>query len=233
MNKTGRLDESMINFILYGNQDLSSQPDNIPKPSDPITDLADIERLKDYFLNSPKKFFAIRNYTIFCFGISTSVRSSDILNLKVSDVVDNNNNIRDEVVVKRSVSTNGTNDTIIIINQESKQILFDYLAKRNTMKAYKVDNIYYDYLFPSQKTSFWIDSSTWSTILKKAGKDLNLPYNLGCDSMRKTYVYWQVAEHFKTKFQTEQDKKIDKILAAINNGATIVSKEELIELLNE
>lgn len=212
-------------------QDKPALPTSIPQPSDPITNLEDIQRIKDYLLKAPRRFSAIRNYTLFCFGINTEVMCGDIIGLSIDDVTNNDGTIKDKITVRYSATTNCKKDTTFYINKEVQKIIADYITKRNTMKTYKVTGGW-DYLFPSNK-GYHLDSQSWSNILKTVGKDLNLPYNLGCNSMRKTYMYWQVANHFKEKFQTEQDKKIDKILAAINNGATIVSKEELIELLNE
>lgn len=214
---------------LFNSACLKASQDDRVQLSDPITELEDIQKLKDYFLNSGRRFNAIRNYTIFCFGISTGLTCIDVLHLKVGDVMNSDGTIKDEITIKNYISTE---ESTVLIDAELQKVISDYITERNTTPSHKVTGNW-NFLFTSNKTGCSIDTQSWSGIMSDAGEILNLPYHLGSNSMRKTYLYWQMANYFKEKFQTEQDKKIDKILAAINNGATIVSKEELIELLNE
>lgn len=170
----------------------SIQPVSRPQPADPITNLDDIQKVKDYFLNTGRKFNAVRNYTIFCFGISTGLRCMDIFHLTVGDILNSDGSIRDELSVCES-KTHKMNHPVL--NKDLKVVLIDYLNERNKSRNHKIMGNW-EYLFPSNKTGCAMDTQSWSGIIKKAGKDLGLPYNLGCHTMRKTFAYWTIKQHY-------------------------------------
>ena len=61
------------------------------RPVMPIKSLDDIQKCKDYFLNQEtnyrNKSLNIRNYAIFCLDINIGLRASDLLFLKISDIM--------------------------------------------------------------------------------------------------------------------------------------------------
>ena len=64
------------------------------------------------------------------------------------------------------------------------------------MKKYKITGKgEYDYLFPAQD-GYALDTKTWSRTIKQAGKELGLSYNLACHTMRKTFAYWTIKQHY-------------------------------------
>ena len=47
-------------------QDKPALPTSIPQPSDPITNLEDIQRIKDYLLKAPRRFSALASIQKLC-----------------------------------------------------------------------------------------------------------------------------------------------------------------------
>ena len=153
-------------------------------PCDPIRSLEHIELVKNYFLTQGKKSLRLRNYMIFVLGVSVGLRGCDLLRLKIKDVLHVNGYIVDELRVYES-KTHKMNYPMI--NDVAKEAIVNYL---NSLDEYSVD----DYLIRSQGKAD-MDENTLYNLLKKAQIDLNLPYNIGAHSLRKTFSYWTIAMH--------------------------------------
>lgn len=151
-------------------------------PCDPIRSMEDIERLKTYFSTTGK--FALRNYMIFVLGISVGLRGCDLLRLKIRDVLHANGYIVDELHAYES-KTRKMNYPII--NDVAKQAIANYL---NSLSSFSVD----DYLIRSQGKPNMTENTLYN-LIKDAQIALNLPYNLGAHSLRKTFSYWTIAMH--------------------------------------
>ena len=61
----------------------------------PIKNMHDIDKIKLHLKESNK-----RNYLLFVMGINTGIKSNQILNLKLKDVVDNNYDIRQYIDIE-------------------------------------------------------------------------------------------------------------------------------------
>ncbi|MCG4734451.1 hypothetical protein L0M92_12650, partial [Casaltella massiliensis] len=61
---------------------------------EPIKNIEDINKIKKYL-----KSKNLRNYLIFVMGINTGIKTCQILNLKIEDILDYNNNIRDSISI--------------------------------------------------------------------------------------------------------------------------------------
>ncbi|CYV39056.1 site-specific integrase [Streptococcus suis] len=141
------------------------------KSVEPIRDKDDIERMKD-FMESWNQ----RNFLLFVFGLNSGLRISDLLKLKVRDVLDSH------VVIKEQKT--GKQRKFIINNYLRRQI--DKYIKAKVLKPY-------DYLFESNKR----DSNgkkrpigreqAWK-ILNKCAKACGLK-RIGTHSLRKTFGY--------------------------------------------
>lgn len=167
-------------------------PDTIVKQKKPaangtvnaIQSKEDIQRLKDYFLyktnnsnNQPKRE---RNYALVTFGFNTALRASDILNLKISDIFDENNNYRQNIII-REQKTGKKKD--LFLNDTLKEALNLYLSTR--------DNITPDeYLFASsnKKNNYKLDVRSFSRLMKEAGREIGLSERLGSHTCRKTFA---------------------------------------------
>lgn len=153
-------------------------------PCDPIRSLDDIAAIKNYFLTTGRKSLRQRNYMMFVLGISVGLRGCDLLNLQIRDVLHVNGYIVDEIQAFES-KTHKMNYPIL--NNEAKKAIADYLS---SLKSYSPK----DYLIPNQ-TGGKMDGNTLYNIIKAAQLKLDLPYNLGAHSLRKTFAYWTIALH--------------------------------------
>lgn len=99
------------------------------KKVEPIRDLDDIERIKDYLKNKSD-----RNYVLFMFGIYSGLRVSDIVPLQVKQVIA---------------------DRIELKEKKTGKIRYFPISPplRKEINRYIKDNqlAEYDYLFPSKK----------------------------------------------------------------------------------
>lgn len=158
------------------------------KNVEPIRDVDDIERIKDYLYQKNE-----RDYILFMFGLYSGMRISDFLPLKVRDVAS-------ERVVTVERKTGKRKE--FAINPVLKKALNSYI-KGNGLKSY-------DYLFPSRKKdkcngvkiTHIKRKAAWE-IIRNAGKVIGLT-RLGTHSMRKTFGY-----HFYN--QTHDIVKLQKI----------------------
>ena len=150
------------------------------KKADPIRSLEHINMMAEYFHNSN-----LRNYALFILGISIGLRASDLLNIKVCDVIDSDGNFYNDVYVHEK-KTRKMNDPVL--TETAKVALAEYLVT-DTFKSS-------DYLFslPYQR-DIPICESTMYKALKKAARALGLPYNVGTHTLRKTFAYWTIKLH--------------------------------------
>lgn len=143
------------------------------KVVEPIRDIDDIERIKDYLRRKNE-----RDYILFLFGIYTGLRVSDIIPIKVKHILGSKIEIREKKTGKiRSFP----------INQQLRNALNQYIENKQLKE--------YDYLFPSRKKEngngvkiCHISRIQVYKILKEAGEHIGLK-NIGTHSMRKTFGY--------------------------------------------
>lgn len=142
----------------------------------PIRDKDQIEMLKDYLMD-----WNPRNFLLLVFGLNSGLRVSDILPLKVRDVMDD----YIEVIEKKTGK-----QRLFPINRTLRKEINKYVA----LKGLKP----YDYLFESrkrckepgregQKQPISV-TQAWK-ILNKAAKSCGI-HHIGTHSMRKTFGYF-------------------------------------------
>lgn len=156
---------------------------------EPIRDKSDIEAMKAYLKNWNQ-----RNYLMFLFGINTGLRISDILNLKVKDVMGWHITIREKKTGK------------------SKKFKMPPKLK-NEIKLYIQDKPLNVFLFKSrQGKNQPINRRTADWILKKAAWECGLDH-IGTHSMRKTFGY-----HYYKK-----TKDVATLMAIFNHDAPSIT----------
>lgn len=156
-------------------------------PSDPIRLQEDIIRLKTYFrTNGRTPQLRLRNYALFVIGISVGLRGSDLINLKISDVLDSEGNIVDFVRVCES-KTNKSNYPYL--NETAKSAISEYLC---SLKPFSIDDPLFG-RFGNVKEP--ITPKHLYQIMTSAQQALKLPYHLGAHSLRKTFAYWTIKLH--------------------------------------
>lgn len=135
------------------------------------------------------------------------LRVSDILNLKVKDVLNTDNTIKDRLIVKE-IKTKKIKD--IVINSKLKDILTHYLKSLDYID-------YTDYLFKSPKTGRALDRMTIYYMIKRVCKVLGITDNIATHSMRKTgstAIY-------------NQTKDIYLVSKLLNHSSTVVTQRYL------
>ncbi|WP_290063425.1 site-specific integrase [Paraclostridium bifermentans] len=122
-----------------------------------------------------------RNYVMFLLGIYTGLRISDILKLRVKDVIDLTNR-KDKRKIKKQIilrEQKTSKQKIIKINPILKEPLEEYVQ----------DKEMYEYLIKSrQGFNKPISRKRAYEILKELGEIFDVE-SLGCHSMRKTFGY--------------------------------------------
>lgn len=139
---------------------------------DPIRDKKSIEKIENYLKKTKS-----RDYVLFCIGINSGLRISDILNLNVSDVKGKNYlNLKEKKTGKNK---------IFPINKKLKNILASYTKNRALNEP----------LFLT-KYKNRMDRITAYKIINNACKGVNLQANIGTHTLRKTFGY-----HFYKKYK--------------------------------
>lgn len=163
---------------------------------EPIKDLADIEAAKQYLLSQTPRWKSkptnLRNYMMFVININNGIRISDLLSLKIGDVLTPSGAIEDQVFIKE---TKTGKTRYIFFGNASKEAIQSYLS---ALPSYSLD----DYLFSSCKSKK-DDSKPLSRIQawrivsdmgKAISEDKDHQLHLGTHSMRKTFGYQRVAQ---------------------------------------
>lgn len=142
---------------------------------EPIRDRAKIEAIKSYL-----KGRNTRDWLLFVLGINTGLRVSDLLNLKIKDVVDNRGKIRENIVIRERKTGK---EKKFSINKNARKALGEFLK---TSEGYNMAQP----IFVSQKGS---DSPLGRTqawkILNNAAKAVGIADPIGTHTLRKTFGY--------------------------------------------
>ncbi len=148
----------------------------------PIKDKRKIDAMKKYFLGRKE----IRNYALFCVGINTALRISDILNLKWNDVYDfKKRGFRRhlEIIEKKTHKRNE-----VFLNKEvvrALERLMEYCDDKNMSIGADC------YIFVGRRsTNKPLCRSQAYRIIKAAAQVLRIDGNIGCHSLRKTFGYF-------------------------------------------
>lgn len=140
----------------------------------PIRDKKKIDAMKKVL-----KADSLRNYAMFVMGINSGLRISDLLTLKVSDVLDEKGHIKDRVTI-REKKTGKAKD--FPFGDTTKKALKEYL---NSFK-YMPDM----YLFPSRKGGRPLSRQQAYRIINDAARSVGIKERIGTHTLRKTFGYW-------------------------------------------
>lgn len=133
----------------------------------PIRDLGILEEFKEQLQD-----WDLRNWLLFVVGISTGLRISDILPLRVKDVTGTYINVIEQKTSKKRK---------IIINKRLRGYFDHYLTEYDWLQPD-------DFLFESQRRGKPITTVQAYRIIKQIGTILGLE-DIGTHTMRKTFGY--------------------------------------------
>ncbi|MBU3852193.1 MAG: tyrosine-type recombinase/integrase [Candidatus Paralactobacillus gallistercoris] len=152
----------------------------------PLKDISQIERLMAELKNNSGKY-GLRNETIAIMGICTGMRISDLLSLRVHDIIDGNGNIVEEfrhIDIKTSHTRHNNKAHTIFIIPECQQALAYYLKNRHSRSVW---------LFSTSSTSNHkhapLSTNRYYHIIVNAGMRVGIK-TIGTHTLRKTFGYW-------------------------------------------
>lgn len=152
---------------------------------DPIRTLEHIKEAQEFYRTKGKsKWHRARNYMIFTLGISVGIRGSDLLSLRIRDVLNEDGSVKDYIWCIES-KTRKTNQPRI--NDTAKKAILEYVALMNNVD-------FDDYLILSERKGK-MDESQLYRILHKLNTDLGFEEHIGAHSLRKTFGYWNLKLH--------------------------------------
>ncbi|MBA7523697.1 Tyrosine recombinase XerC [subsurface metagenome] len=152
------------------------------KTVDPIRDPLKILAIK----NNLKDKEEYRNYLVFTMGVNSALRSSDLRNLKVSDVLDNKGDIKKYLYTRVKKTKR---EIRITINEAMREAINYYLKKTKVFNPEQ-------FLFKSKRSDKPIDNVALFYMIKKWTKEVGLVNErYSAHSLRKTWGYQARVHH--------------------------------------
>ncbi|WP_078427154.1 tyrosine-type recombinase/integrase [Alkalihalobacterium alkalinitrilicum] len=135
-----------------------------------IQDKTKIDEMKKILLNQSK-----RDYLFFVFGINTGLRVTELLQLKVQDI------LTEDKSVKEYYEFNDEKKRYIYLNTKVKEAIELYMDHHNTKKE--------DFLFKSKKGNQPITRQQAYRIINNVARSVGIEQNIGTHTLRKTFGY--------------------------------------------
>lgn len=140
----------------------------------PIRDKKQIDSIKKYL-----KGTNLRDYCLFTLGINSALRISDLLQLKISDIVDEKNRLKDRIQTQEK-KTGKSKD--FPLSDTAKKAISEYLSER---KWFSLD----EPLFASRKGKAALQRDQAYKIINRAARAIGIQDKIGSHTMRKTFAY--------------------------------------------
>lgn len=145
------------------------------RPAESIRSYKDFISIQNYFLGDGK----IRDWALWTVGVSLGLRISDLLSLKIKDLLNEDLSFRDRIFVIEQKTSKANNCLMTESVIDAVKKYFDSIGWN-----FSID----DYLFKSNKTKGKMHEEYGWKILSDAGKALNLPFVIGSHTMRKSFA---------------------------------------------
>ena len=145
------------------------------RPAESIRSYKDFVSIQSYFLDGGK----IRDWALWTIGVSLGLRISDLLSLKIKDLLNDDFSFRERILVIEQKTNKANNCLITEAVMNAAKTYFDSIEWNFTHE---------DYLFRSNKTKGKMHEEYGWKILSDAGKSLNLPIIVGSHTMRKSFA---------------------------------------------
>lgn len=182
-----------------------------------------IEQLKNYFLyheneRTQNKSKGLRNYCLTVFGMNTMLRISDIINFKISNVINNDGSFKTGITIYEQKTGK---KRAVIFNQATREAISLYLS---SLKEYSLN----DFLFKSNKSKNGMQQpistrSAWR-IYSEAGKALGftkIGLNLGTHSLRKTGA----RRNYEVALQKGNPEALLVVSKALNHSSVRITQQ--------
>jgi site-specific recombinase XerD len=141
-----------------------------------------VEALRDIKqINAIKRFLkkqSDRDYVLFVFGINTGLKITEMLSIKVEDIMTEQSCIKSYY---SWVPKDGESTKEVFLNETVQKILFLYIQSANLKCE--------DYLFLSKKTKMPITRQQAYRIISQAAAQVGIKGKIGTNSLRKTFGF--------------------------------------------
>jgi len=138
----------------------------------PIKKKKDIEAMKNYL-----KSKSLRDWALFVLGINSALRISDLLNLNVSDVIDENGKVKERILLKEQKTNKSKN---FPLNQNVINALAEYIK---TIPSSQIP------LFASRKGDEPITRQQSHRIFSESAKKVGIKELISNHSLRKSFSF--------------------------------------------
>lgn len=157
--------------------------------SEPIKNMDDIISISEYFINSKR----YRDNMLFIVGINFGLRVSDLIQLRFSNLINDNLTFKDTFPVFEQKTRNTRKrkkNRYITINQAVRDAVILFLENTENVSLS-------DYMFKSESnnaksTQEHIHRCSVDRVLKGAARDLGLNVKMSTHTLRKTFAYHQM-----------------------------------------
>lgn len=139
----------------------------------PIRDKKQIESMKKVLKSNN-----IRDFALFTLGINSGLRISDLLKLKISDILDEKNRVKDRISIREQKTGKAK---AFPVGETTKKALREYLVSC----VYTLDAP----LFPSRKGKAPLTRQQAYRILNAAARTIGIKDEIGTHTLRKTFGY--------------------------------------------
>ncbi len=136
-----------------------------------LRDIKQITAIKKYL-----KKHSERDYVLFVFGINTGLKITEMLDIRVGDVLEKEDNVKNFYSYHHHEMMKE-----VYLNHKVKQALLHYISNRHL----SLD----DFLFKSTKTEKPISRQQAYRIIHQAAEAIGIEGKIGTNSMRKTFGY--------------------------------------------
>lgn len=138
-----------------------------------LRDMEQIHAMKRYLKKSSD-----RDYVLFVFGINTGLKITEMLDIRVEDLLDEEGEIKDFFLLPPKESRAVKE---IYLNNKVKKAVLDYVQAKQLQRD--------DYLFQSAKTKKPITRQQAYRIISQAAEAVGIKGRIGTNSMRKTFGF--------------------------------------------
>jgi site-specific recombinase XerD len=136
-----------------------------------LRDIQQINAIKRYLKKNSE-----RDYVLFVIGINTGLKISELLSIKVGDLLSQTPGIKDYYVLPPK---EGKRE--IYLNETVKKVVSHYIQCSTLDRE--------DYLFLSKKTKLPITRQQAYRVIHQAAKNAGITGKIGTNSLRKTFGY--------------------------------------------
>ena len=151
----------------------------------PLRDMCDINKFKNFFLTNKQ----YRNYALFTFGINTGLRCGDIVSLQWKNIIDINGNLIPDFIVREEKTGKFRKIHLNQITVDALLLYMNHIKKDSVLTSF-------GYVFSSfNHMTEKLEVNSVYRMLKRTAKDIDICFNIGTHTMRKTWGYHQYKIH--------------------------------------